>query len=233
MHFLLLTALSSLHVAGAFFTPAPTTKTLTADELIYITKDHIENKNGLFAPVDRDCLADDFVFRAPIVGPLNKDDYCDTMEKLNIYDCFDLQPNCFGFCVDPDDAFTVRFFVRYTGKQVKPWSIKTIPFNFPVVSKPVQGVTESYAVKLNGKGQIRFLTVGNSIPYGNPYDTTTEKGGAVFGLFSHVGQHLALVPARNGQVRSCLNYVSRLLGKFGWPLLSSLPEELPSWWNNL
>ena len=232
MRFLLLTALSSLYVAGAFFTPAPT-KTLTADKLIYITKDYIENKNGLFGPVDRDCHADDFIFRGGTIGPLNKDDYCDTMEKLKIYDCFKLQPNCFGFCIDPDDAFTVRFFVRYTGKQVKPWSIENTPFNFPVVSKPVQGVTESYAVKLNGQGQIRFLTVGNTIPYGNPYESTTEKVGATFGLFNHVGQQLALVPAKNGQVRSSLNYVSRLLGKFGGPLIASLPEELPSWWNDL
>jgi hypothetical protein len=232
MRVLLLTALSSLHVAGAFFTPAPT-KTLTADKLIYITKDYIEKKNGFYAPIDRDSHAEDFIFRAGTVGPLNKDDYCDTMERLNIYDCFDLQPNCFGFCVDPDDAFTVRFFVRYTGKQVKPWSIKNTPINFPVVSKPVQGATESYAVKLNGQGQIRFLTAGNTIPYGNPYDTTTEKDGAVFGLFNHVGQQLILQLGKNGQIRSFLNYVSRLLGKFGGPVTASLPEELPSWWNNL
>jgi hypothetical protein len=231
MRFLLLTALF-LHVAGAFFTTAPT-KTLTADKLISITKDYIENKNGFYAPIDRDSHADDFIFRAAVIGPLNKGDYCDTMEKLNIYDCFDFQPNCFGFCVDPDDAFTVRFFVRYTGKQVKPWSIKNTPINFPIVSTPVQGVTESYVVKLNGQGQIRFFTVGNTIPYGNPYDTTTEKDGAAFGLFRHVGGQQALQLANNGQVRSFFNYVSRLMGKSGGPLTASLPEELPSWWNNL
>jgi hypothetical protein len=229
---LLLTALSFLQVAGAFFTAAPT-KTLTGDKLISITKEYIEKKNGFYGPMDRDSHAEDFVFRGGAVGPLNKDDYCDTIEKLNIYDCFNLQPNCFGFCIDPDDAFTVRFFVRYTGKQVKPWTIKNTPLNFPIVSKPVQGATESYAVKLNGQGQIRFLSAGNTIPYGNPYVTSTEKKGAVFGLLSHVGAGLSLGSANNRQVRSSSDYVSRLMGKFGPPVTASLPEELPSWWNEL
>ena len=75
---------------------------LSESEVIDLAKDYVEKRNGFYAPIDGNVHSEDFVFRAGIVGPLNKVDYIDTMTKLGIANAFDVQPNAFGFCVDPD-----------------------------------------------------------------------------------------------------------------------------------
>ena len=66
--------------------------------------------------MDPSKLDDDFVFRAPTIGPLNKKDYINTMTTLQTYVGYpDLTPNAFGFTQDPDEPLKCIFWTRATG----------------------------------------------------------------------------------------------------------------------
>jgi len=218
--------------APSIFSKAQGT-TLSERQLIDLAKDYVANRNGFYNPIDASVHADDFVFRAGIIGPLNKVDYIDTMTKLGIYKTFDLQPNAFGFCVDPEDTMMVRFFVRYTGQQVQPWSVTNTPVNVPLLpnNKPIQGPTEAFCIRFNEQGQVKFLSISNPILFGNPRPTTTGKLGAVLGLFEHLGQPLIAQSAMNDNLRKTNNWIAQLLGQDkGAPITQSKPQDLPAWW---
>merc|ERR1719161_3071925 len=70
-------------------------------------------KLGYYGPIDPELLDEDFVFRAPVIGPLNKQDYVTTMRQLKPYSGFpDLSPNAFGFTIDPNNPYMVWNYVR-------------------------------------------------------------------------------------------------------------------------
>lgn len=202
----------------------------TESDLISLAEDYVATKNGFYAPADHSVHAEDFVFRAGVVGPLNKKDYLTTMGKLGICEAFDMESNAFGFCVDPDEPLAVRFFVRYTGKQVKPWAIQGTPINIPVQSQPIQGPTESFCIKFNPQGKVKFFTISNPMNYGNPQPPTTGKLGAVLGLFEHLGQPLMAKAALNDVTRNANLVVSKLLpDSMAPPITQSKVEDLPQW----
>ena len=47
----------------------------TAVDVVAATQDFLKTATGYYSPVDAAKLDDDFVFRAPTIGPLNKKDY--------------------------------------------------------------------------------------------------------------------------------------------------------------
>jgi hypothetical protein len=205
---------------------------LSENEVIDLAKDYVEKRNGFYAPIDGDFHSEDFVFRAGIVGPLNKVDYIDTMTKLGIANVFDIQPNAFGFCVDPEDPLTTRFFLRYTGRQVKPWSVANTPISIPVTNEPIQGPTEAVCIKFNEEGKVQFFSISQPIIYGNPNPSTTNNVGAVLGLFHHVGASDMASLAMNSNVRAVNNAAAQLLGKSnGAPMTKSKAEDMPAWYN--
>lgn len=210
---------------------AATKSSATENQLFTLAEEYVTSKNGFYAPVDWEAHADDFIFRAGVVGPLNKRDYLSTMEKLAIAETFDMQPNAFGFCLDPDDDRTVRFFVRYTGQQVKPWKVAGTPIDIPVTNRPIQGPTEAFCLKFNDQNQVQFFTISNPILYGNPKQPTTGPLGAVLGLFHHVGQPLLADAALNGNVRKLNVLLGDLLPEeVAPPKTASAPEHIPMWW---
>lgn len=60
------------------------------------------------------CLADDFEFVAAVVGPIGKDEYLGALANFKLEDSFDIEPNFFGFSVDPIQRNRVWFFNRQT-----------------------------------------------------------------------------------------------------------------------
>jgi hypothetical protein len=241
-------------VNGFSSTPTPTTtsatpikSTLTAvsnpqntipdQTLIELAQDYVCHKNGFYAPIQREAHSYDFVFRGGVIGPLNRDDYCTTMEKLGIARAFQLQPNAFGVTVDPQGINTVRLYVRYSGRQVEPWHVVGTPL---VIPKPIddderntiiQGPTESFCLQFDDDGKVRFFTISPPLLFGNPTPVTTGPVGAVLGLFYHVGQSLAVEAALNPYVRYVSNVVANVLPpSLAPPKTRSNPNDLPRWW---
>merc|ERR1711862_177498 len=65
------------------------------------------------------CLADDFEFVAPVVGPIGKQAYLDALAGFQLQDSFDITPNTFGFTVSPMQPNRVYYFTQQTAKHVK------------------------------------------------------------------------------------------------------------------
>lgn len=65
---------------------------------------------------DGACLADDFTFCAAVVGPIPKEDYISALSSFKLEDSFDIEPNYFGWNVDPMQTNRVWFTGRSTSK---------------------------------------------------------------------------------------------------------------------
>ena len=80
-----------------------------ANEIIY-------SESGFYSAYNEAAFSEDFVFRGPYIGPLNKRDYLSTMDTFKIYEAIpDISPNAFGFSIDPSDPNRVWFMVRNSG----------------------------------------------------------------------------------------------------------------------
>jgi len=63
---------------------------------------------------DGACLASDFEFVAAVVGPIGRDEYLGALANFKLEESFDIQPNFYGFAVDPMQRNRVWFFNRQT-----------------------------------------------------------------------------------------------------------------------
>jgi hypothetical protein len=162
-----------------------------------------------------------------VVGPLNKNDYIESMTRLGIYKAWDMQHNAFGFCIDPEDPSTVRFFVRYTGEQIADWEIEGVPIKYGKIGTKAQGITEAVALQFDGDGKVKFFTIGNIVARGNPVGSTTNKKGAVFGLFETVGAGKQLELAFNKEFRVFLSWI---VDKKLVNLPRLLSTNIPDWY---
>ena len=65
---------------------APPVQVAAADDpLVKLANEFIYEKSGFYSPYAADAFADDFVFRGPVIGPLNKADYLSTMDTFKVY----------------------------------------------------------------------------------------------------------------------------------------------------
>eukprot|EP00562_Extubocellulus_spinifer_P032079 CAMPEP_0178712502 /NCGR_PEP_ID=MMETSP0699-20121125/18918_1 /TAXON_ID=265572 /ORGANISM="Extubocellulus spinifer, Strain CCMP396" /LENGTH=252 /DNA_ID=CAMNT_0020361261 /DNA_START=179 /DNA_END=937 /DNA_ORIENTATION=+ len=86
----------------------------TADTLIARAKSLLNPDILLGQKDDGECLADDFEFVAAVVGPIGKDEYLGALANFKLEESFDIEPNFFGFSVDPMQPNRVWFFNRQT-----------------------------------------------------------------------------------------------------------------------
>ena len=87
---------------------------VTSEAQVIEAAKNVMANSGYFNSIDTSLYADDFIFRGPVIGPLNKRDYKEVLDYFSIYKAFpDMDPNCFGFTVDPENPLRVWYFVRY------------------------------------------------------------------------------------------------------------------------
>jgi len=145
--------------------------TATAEETAAKLTDSPPSRR-FYSPLQRDVYAPDFVFRGGVVGPLARFDYFDTMERLGVYKAFKLDHNSFAFSVDPVDPWSVRFYVRNTGKHVEPWqpwgALPPIPLKPSPGKDVVKGPVEAAMITFvpgdqEGELKVKFFTTGNVV----------------------------------------------------------------------
>ena len=85
---------------------------IAPDDLILRAKEILGPTIGVGTLDHGACLAPNFEFCAPVVGPLPKDEYLGALESFQLTDSFDITQNFFGFVVDPLQTNRVYFFSR-------------------------------------------------------------------------------------------------------------------------
>jgi len=145
---------------------------------------------GTQAGADASCLAEDFQFVAPIVGPLEKYEFLKAFGSFKLKDAFpDLKDNSW-FQVDPLEPNRVWFFSRATGTHTG-----TLQFGSGIkaTGKTVHMPPQAQSMLFNEKGECYTLTVGYAMDkrIGN-----TEGLGGVFGIVKAVGHALPFQEAQ-------------------------------------
>ena len=202
------------------------TTALTDEQKIDVAKKFLLEGNGFYAPCQPDLFADDFVFRAPVVGPLCKTDYIATMSLFELWNALpDMEANAYGWCVDPSSPNTVRVFVKNTGTHTGPLNVGSV--TLPPSDKAFEGTTESISVTLDDAGEkVRGLTAGYVV------DRFSGNGGglgAVAGILVAIGLP---VPKPYGRVFRFSQWLGNTFGsKFG-PRTISKEEDIPAWWTS-
>lgn len=206
--------------------------TIAKDKLIETAKDFMAMCTGYYSPLDMEKLADDFVFRGPVIGPLGKQDYAQVLDYFKVYNAFpDIEPNCFGFSVDPQDDRRVWFFLRSTGTYQK----KLGGFLGDVASsvaspdsRPYRGSPEAWSLTFNDKKQVRYISAGYVVDLFDPQATTGGKG-LTFGILATLGLSL---PSGSGSpaLQAIQKFTNAVDGIF--PKAYSEPSKIPSWWKS-
>jgi hypothetical protein len=190
--------------------------------LIQQAKTFIYEESGFYSAYTEGAISDEFVFRGPIVGPLNKKDYLQTMETFGIYKALpDIDPNAWGFSIDPKDPNRVWFMVRntgtFTGEPIAPKSI-----NFKPNGAKLEGVPETFSIIFDEDKKVKYLSVGY---VADRFEGNTNGKGAVFGIFNVIG--LPFPPV--GPFQRFAQWLGTEVVDAGAKSYSR-KEELPAWW---
>ena len=188
---------------------------------------------GYFNPLDESLFADDFIFRGPVIGPLNKADYKEVLDYFSIYKAFpDMDPNCFGYTVDPEHPFRVWFLVRATGTYQNPLGGPLGTLIRPK-NQVYRGSTETWSLVFDGHLKCRLMTAGYVSDRYEDYDngTTTNGVGLSFGILETLGLSLPSGPGNFG-----LRFIQAINGPLValglTPKAVSAPSEVPDWWSS-
>ena len=181
---------SALHRATLFSrraaTPIAAATAVATSPLIEAAELFIDSQSGFYSPYDSDRLAEDFVFRGPVIGPLNKADYLSTMDTFKVYKAFpDISPNAFGFALDPMNDRRVWFFVRNSGTNTGPFGLG-YGLEVPASGNAVVGVPEAFSITFDDSDRVKLLTVGYVADRFEP-GSNTGGVGAAFGLLKVAG----------------------------------------------
>ena len=191
--------------------------------LIEKTKDIVYNKSGFYSDYDADVYSEEFVFRGPFIGPLNKKDYLATMDAFGIYKAIpDISPNAWGFSIDPKDENRVWFMVRNTGtfdgEPLAPDSI-----NFKPNGVKLEGCPETFSVIFDEEQKLKYLSVGY---VADRFEGNTNGNGAAVGIFNAIGLPFPKV----GPVQRFAQWFGTEVVKLG-PLSYSV-KDVPEWWTD-
>lgn len=190
--------------------------------LIELAKHVVYNGSGFYSKIDEELLSEEFVFRGPYIGPLNKKDYGATMNYFSVYESIpDISPNAWGFSIDPQDPNRVWFMVRNSGSFTgKPFSINGI--DFPASGKALEGCPETFSIIFDEEQKVKHLSVGY---VADRFQGNTNGDGAAVGIFRAFG----IFFPKPGPLLSFLQWA-------GTEFVSEPPfsysKEVPSWWTN-
>ena len=188
-------------------------------------------------------LAEDFVFRSPVIGPLTKWDYIEALDYFRVYESFpDINPNCYGFTVDVVEPLKVRFFVKATGTYQNPLGgflgSAAAKLN-PPDGRQYMGATEAWSITFNDldRMQVKSISAGYVVDRfeEDGFLSTTKGKGLVYGILNTIG--MDYLPSSPGS--KSLELTQWLTGQFSkggpdalFPKMSSDPKTIPQWWSD-
>lgn len=205
------------------------------------------NNNGYDAYDTSSILAEDFVFRTPVIGPLTKWDYVESLDYFRVYEALpDINPNCYGFTVDIVEPLKVRCFVKATGTYQKPlggFLGSTAAKLTPPDGRQYMGSTEAWSITFNDldRMQVKAVSAGYVVDRFEEDGLlcTTDGKGLVSGILNTIG--LGVIPSSPGSkslelTQWLTKQFSKTSKKGGsnalFPKMSSDPKTIPQWWSD-
>jgi len=194
-----------------------------AEALIEKARDIIDTKSGFYSDYDASVFSEEFVFRGPYIGPLNKKDYLTTMDAFEIYKAFpDINANAWGFSIDPKNPNRVWFMVRNTGTfNGGPLAPKSI--NFKPTGAKLEGCPETFSIIFDEEQKLKYLSVGY---VADRFEGNTNGTGAAVGIFNVIG----LPFPKPGPLLKFAQWFGTEIVGLG--PLSYSTENIPAWWKD-
>lgn len=171
-------------------------------------------------------LADDYVFRGPIIGPITAEDVRKTQQGFKIQEAYpNLQTRPFGFTIDPDNPYRCYYFERWEGTNTQP--VKIGPAELKPTNANVQLPTHIMSLHWTPEGKVRYACLSSPL---DRWEGTTKGAGAVFGLLVGAGLDAGNAVVGDVFLRLQQRFI-HIIGGFGrnW----SLEDEIPDWWKSM
>eukprot|EP00562_Extubocellulus_spinifer_P015436 CAMPEP_0178569238 /NCGR_PEP_ID=MMETSP0697-20121206/16377_1 /TAXON_ID=265572 /ORGANISM="Extubocellulus spinifer, Strain CCMP396" /LENGTH=275 /DNA_ID=CAMNT_0020203475 /DNA_START=160 /DNA_END=987 /DNA_ORIENTATION=+ len=175
--------------------------------------------------IPTDYYSEDYVFRGPIVGPINREDLVRTNTIFGLDTAFpDLDRKAFGFTVDPDNPYRVLYFERWTATHAGDLSIDGLPPLAATGNRSEQPIMP-FSVVWNPEGKIIYEHLTTAV---DRFEGNTGGKVAVFGLLETAGLPL------DNNVGNPILVLQQKLGRFlnGPAQVYSRVEDVPSWWKS-
>lgn len=198
--------------------------------LIELVNNFVESGTGFGTPARPELIAEDFVFRGPVIGPLCKRDYLQTLNTNKVYEAFpDISSGAFGYAVDPKEPKRVWFFTRYTATNTGPIRLGKFVKLQPTGAE-IDGAPEVNSIMLDESDKVKLFTVG----YNVDRDAGTSEGsGALVGLLNGCGIPAGRLPGWLFRVGQALgNFAADVLDDFAGSRTVSREEDIPSWYKS-
>lgn len=188
-------------------------------------------------------LAEDFIFRGPVIGPLTKYDYIEVLDYFKIYEAFpDINPNCYGFTVDVIDPLKVRFFVKGTGTYQFPLAGflgDLAAKKTPPDGRQYMGNTEAWSITFNDLDwmQVKCISAGYIVDRFEDESLCTAGGkGLTFGILNTLGISFPTEPGSKSL--QLIQWITKA-GQSGngdpgalFPKAFSDRRTIPDWWTD-
>jgi hypothetical protein len=216
-----LSAKTQLHVETlASASTSDVTLESRSKQLLAKAEDFVKNGSGFYSRPNESQFSEEFVFRGPVIGPLNKKDYLFTLgECFKVFEVFpDINANAWGFSIDPENPNKVWYMVRTTGTFVNDWTLVPNVSSIKANGKKVKGAPETHSLLFDDDMKVKALTVGY---VADRFEGNTNGLGAAAGLLEAVGYKLPAPP-----IFRLLNELTN--GVAGSP--KTFSTDLPKWW---
>ena len=175
--------------------------------------------------IPTDYYADDYVFRGPIVGPINRKDLVETNTAFALDKSFpDLDRQPFGFSVDPENPYRVVFFERWKATHTGDFAIDGLPLAKATGNKSISPLMP-FSIVWNPDGKIIYEHLTTAL---DRFEGNTNGKVAVFGLFETAGVSL------DNNIGNQILIFQQKLTRFanGKGQIYSKEEDVPSWWKS-
>jgi hypothetical protein len=191
-----------------------------SEQLLAKAEDFVNNGSGFYSPPKEALFSEEFVFRGPIIGPLNKKDYLFTLgECFQVFKVFpDIKANAWGFSIDPENPNKVWYMVRNTGTMENDWTLVPNISSIKANGKKVKGPPETHSILFDDDMKVKALTVGY---VADRFEGNTSGLGAAAGLLDAVGYKLP-----SGPIFRILNELTNGVGNSP----KTFSTDLPKWW---
>ena len=192
------------------------------------TKQYVQEEGFVsfnLSKIPSDYYDERYIFRGPIVGPINRKDLVTTNSLFGLEKSFpDLKRETFGLCVDPDNPYRVLFFERWKATHTGEFNLMGLLKTDATQQKSISPAFP-FSITWTPEGKIIYECLTTAV---DRFEGNTKGKVAVFGLLETAG-----IPLENGVGNPFLR-VAQKIGRFvNLPAQTySREEDIPSWWKS-